>query len=111
MLIAQRTFQIKSGDETTPLAVSVFSPREVEADFWACDYEINWPEGKRRFAGHGIDSVQALIIALQMVGTELYTSAYHRAGRLIYPRLPGGFGFPVAGNVRDLLEGEDKKNF
>jgi hypothetical protein len=55
--------------------------------------------------------VQALVIALQMIGTELYTSAYHREGRLIYPRLPGGFGFPVAGNVRDLLEGEDRENF
>ncbi|MDB5594725.1 MAG: hypothetical protein JWM36_1686 [Hyphomicrobiales bacterium] len=104
-MIAQRTFQIKSGDGTTPLAISIFSPREVEADHWACDYEIDWPEGKRRFAGHGIDSVQALVIALQMIGT------YHRAGRLIYPGLPGGFGFPVAGNVRDLLEGADRENF
>lgn len=111
MLIAERRLEILDGKNRHAVDIRIFQPQKVADHEWRCEYEIGWPNAARRFAGHGIDSVQALNIALQMVGTEIYTSTYHRAGKLHYDRLPGGYGFPVAANCRDLLEGYDKTSF
>lgn len=108
MLIAERTLEVFDGIDTHPVRIVVQKPQQTKFGDWACEYEIGWPEGPRKFAGHGIDSVQALIIALQMIGTELYTSNYHREGQLRHEGLPGGYGFPVASNCRDLLVGYDR---
>jgi hypothetical protein len=47
---------------------------------WICRYEIDWPSEKRSYFAGGVDSSQALILALQMIGAELYASAHHKAG-------------------------------
>ncbi len=74
-----------------------------------CEYEIDWPEGTRKFAAHGLDSVQALELALKMIGSEIYTSEYHKSKMLSWEKPGRGYGFPVARNMRDLLEGDDAK--
>jgi len=57
----------------------------------------------------GFDSVQALILALQVIGAEIYSSSFHEAGAL-YVDAPGkGYGFPVMPTLRDLLQGDDAK--
>jgi len=53
--------------------------------------------------------VQALVIALKLVGTELYTSEAHAGGRLRWETEGGGYGFPVPGTIRDLLVGDDAR--
>jgi len=40
-------------------------------------------------------------------GIEIYTSEYHRQGKLSWCELGRGYGFPVTANVRDLLQGDD----
>ncbi len=55
------------------------------------------------------NSVQALFIALQMIGSEIYTSEYHKSGRLFVDKPGEGYGFPVPVTLRDLLVGDDKK--
>jgi hypothetical protein len=62
----------------------------------------------RRFAretgrgAHGVDAVQALDLALKMVGAVLYTHAAWKAARLTW--LGGrNLGFPVTDNLRDLV--------
>ena len=57
----------------------------------------------------GFDSVQALFIALGMIGAEIYTSNYHKAGQLFWDKPGSGYGFPVAPTLRDLLIGDDTK--
>jgi hypothetical protein len=44
-----------------------------------------------------------------MIGVEIYTSRYHESGRLRWLTAGGGYGFPVSGNARDLLSGDDRK--
>ncbi|MDB5588091.1 hypothetical protein ABIB57_000868 [Devosia sp. UYZn731] len=56
---------------------------------------------------HGQDGVQALLIAMQKIGIELYSSSYHRAGNLMLDRPGSGYGFPVPPIMRDLLVGND----
>jgi hypothetical protein len=51
--------------------------------------------------------MQALTIALQMVGAEIYASPYHQSGKLFWERAGGGYGFPVVSSLRDLLVGDD----
>ena len=55
----------------------------------------------------GIDGVQAILNAFQMIGAEIYTSDDHRAGLLFFEAPGRGYGFPVPGSLRHLLEGDD----
>lgn len=82
---------------------------EDHGDNWSCRYEINWPEGRRKMEAFGVDFVQAILLAFQMIGAELYTSDYHKSGRLMFDEPGQGYGFPVASSIRDLLIGDDRK--
>ena len=54
--------------------------------------------------------MQALVIAMQMVSAELYTSAPGKAGELFFETPGSGFGFPVPPSMRDLLTDEDARS-
>jgi hypothetical protein len=81
-------------------------PEEDDGSWW-CRYEIEWPSGKKASAAAGVDSVQSIMLALQKIGVEVYTSDYHKSGSLTWIGSGRGYGFPVAANVRDLLVGDD----
>jgi uncharacterized protein DUF6968 len=68
-----------------------------------------WPEGKAERWSTGVDAAQALVMALQMIGVEIYTSRHHESGRLRWLAAGAGYGFPVSNNARDLLIGDDRK--
>jgi hypothetical protein len=51
--------------------INIFAPR-AEDGAWSCRYEIGWPEGQEARDAWGIDSVQALLLALQMIGADLH---------------------------------------
>jgi len=44
-----------------------------------------------------------------LVGTEFYTSRYHKAGTLVFEERGRGYGFPVPANIRDMLVGDDAR--
>ena len=44
-------------------------------------------------------------------GADLYSSSYHKSGKLILDAPGNGYGFPVVTTMRDLLEGDDAKYF
>jgi hypothetical protein len=58
---------------------------------------------KRAGAAAGVDSIKAIVLALQMIGVELYCSDHHKPGGLIWMESSRGYGVPVAANVRELL--------
>jgi hypothetical protein len=57
----------------------------------------------------GFDSAQALVLALQTIGAEIYSSTYHKSGQLFTDKPGNGYGFPVVPTLRDLLQGDDAK--
>jgi len=57
----------------------------------------------------GFDSMQALVLALQTIGAEIYSSNYHKVGNLFFDKPRSGYGFPVVPTLRDLLQGADAK--
>lgn len=105
MMIATRALKLTRPEDAIDIPVRIFAP-EQDGDGWICRYEIDWPEGRQKMAVGGLDSVQALVLALQMIGSDLYTSSYHKAGALSFSP-SGGYGFPIAQNLRDLLTGDD----
>ncbi len=107
MIILSHTLYLRTGSKERPITVDIYKPEKREKA-WVCRYVIDWPEGKRTFESAGQDPLQALVLALQMIGSELYTSAYHHEGRLRAYDREKGYGFPVAGSLRDLLVGADR---
>ena len=106
MVIATRRLKLQLPPKEIDVFVRIFMP-EAENGSWRCGYEIDWPNGKKSSAAVGVDSVQALSLALQKIGIEIYTSDYHRQGQLIWFEANQGYGFPVTKNLRDLLVGTD----
>jgi uncharacterized protein DUF6968 len=107
-MIAERLLNLKEGGRTVEVPVRILAP-EREKQAWSCRYEILWPDGTRIATARGIDSAQAILVALQMIGAELYTSDHHKAGRLMFDEPGRGYGFPLVQNLRDLLIGDDAK--
>lgn len=106
MTIMRRTliYAGDSGDIAVPITID--GPRQGERD-WSCAYEIGWPDGLRRGYDYGVDATQAMLLALKAIGTDLYTSDFHRSGRLRWLEPGDGYGYPVPKVVRHLLIGGD----
>ena len=108
MLIASRHLTVTVEGCETDVPVTIFAPID-RGDHWRCEFQIGWPGRKRTGKGRGIDAVQALLIAMQCIGVELYTSEAHAAGQLKWEQPGGGYGFPLHSGVSDLYEGDDKR--
>lgn len=106
MLIASRQLKVRAADHDIGLEIRVFKPTNDDGS-WTCKYEIDWPKGTKKSYGKGVDAIQALLLTLQKVGIELYTSEYHKNSTLHWPEQGDGHGFPVPKSVRDLLIGHD----
>jgi hypothetical protein len=98
--------ELKIGDGGA-VTVRIFWPVE-DTSAWDCRWEIAWPERSRSNSGRGVDAIQALLHALQMVGAELYESKSNGAG-LVWQDNWKGYGFPVPANMRNSLVGDDAK--
>ena len=107
MIIAQRILTINEPSGDTEVYIRLVRP-EDDNGMWICRYEIDWPGQKRSYFAGGVDAFQALILALQMIGAELYMSEYHKTGSLGWFERYRGYGFPVGGPLRDLLIGDDR---
>jgi uncharacterized protein DUF6968 len=108
MIVAERTLKLRYSTKDVPVPIQIFAPNR-EKDAWACRWEIHWPDRLRSGTALGFDGAQALIHALQMVGSEIYASDEHKSGRLVWAEKRIGYGFPVPNNIRDLLVGDDKR--
>lgn len=108
MLIAERTPHLQRSDAQHPVLVRIFAPVAGD-DSWGCRWEIHWPERVRSGEAFGDDAIQALVLALQAIGSDLYTSAAHASGALAWSDAWAGYGFPVPGGMWDQLVGDDAK--
>jgi hypothetical protein len=107
--IATRTLTWRDGERDVPVEIRIYQPEKNTEGSWSCRYEVDWPEQPTSTDIFGADSMQALVHALQLIGAEIYTSNYHKSGRLFVEQPGSGYGFPVMSGLRDLLVGDDKK--
>ena len=109
MVIASRTLTLRNEKSAIEIPIRVFAPECEKPGVWKCQYDVGWPEGIHSSAGHGVDSIQAIVITMGMIGAEIYSSNYHKSGNLFWDVPGNGYGFPVAPSIRDLLQGDDAK--
>jgi hypothetical protein len=107
MLLATRILRLQRRPNVE-IPIRVFAPQQNGAD-WSCRFEIGWPEGVVEREVIGIDAIQALELALRMIGTIVYSSDLHRSGELVWQAPRQGYGFPVPNTIRDLLIGQDRE--
>jgi hypothetical protein len=107
MIIASRVLKLRSPAGVIDIPIRIFKPEEAKRDTWSCGYEIEWPDGRWQNTSWGVDSIQALFNAFQMIGSEIYTSNFHKSGDLYLDAPERGYGFPVPGGLRHLLRGDD----
>jgi hypothetical protein len=96
----------KSGNQQVEIAVRLFLPVEVDG-VWTCRYEIDWPDKMRGKSVGGADSMQALLGALKMIGSDIVASTYYASGEMTLKGSYRGCGFPVPNSIRDTLRGDD----
>lgn len=107
MIIISHALYLRMADGSDfRIPIDIHNP-EQQAKFWSCRYDVGWPEGLRTMRPEGHDALQALMMALKMIGAEIYTSTYHAEGRLRAYDRDAGYGFPVPSSLRDLLVGFD----
>ena len=87
----------------TPREVTVGIKRPVPDNGpYKCEYQIvGIGSGKVRYAV-GVDSMQALVLALKIIGADLYSSEAAKEGRLSWFGSPN-LGFPVPDVIADLV--------
>lgn len=108
MIVASRILMCRQDGGDIEIPIRVHAPERAEVD-WICRFEIGWPQEPAARWGTGVDAVQALLFALQMIGAEIYTSALHAQDRLTWLAPGRGYGFPVPDNIQDLLIGDDAR--
>jgi len=110
MLIATRMLKLRRTTGDIEIPIRIFAPEEG-GESWSCKSEIDWPDGTWAMAAGGVDAVQALELALKMIGAQIYASDHHASGNLFWEEPGKGYGFPVTNGIRDFLVGDDKKFF
>lgn len=102
-VIAAREFALSTGGS---VVVRIGMPEKFpDSPDYYCPYEISGGGERRVRYASGIDSVQALQLALSMIGSDLYTSKQLQEGNM---KWEGGarerdLGFPVPKSLSDLL--------
>jgi len=106
MVILNRILKLEVDGREIDVPIRIHQPID-RSDHWQCEYEIIWPDDTRKSQAGGIDSIQSLLMAMQKIGAEIYTSEAHRSGKLKWHEPGKGYGFPLAPGIRDLQEGDD----
>lgn len=110
MSLLSRRLTYESEQGAIAVEIQVESPIQA-VQGWSCAYRIGWPDAPRLGFGYGVDATQALLLALHAIGTDIYTSDYHRSGRLRWEQAGQGYGFPVPPVIQGLLVGDDARFF
>lgn len=66
------------------LSVRFYMPSKAPGGEFQCQYSVGWPEREVRRYACGLDGVQALMLAMRTVHTELVESDAYKAGRLTW---------------------------
>jgi len=106
-VIAKRILTLSTNTGDQPVPVEIAAPTG-SGKAWRCAFTIGWPRGTQAGYGAGVDSMQALSIALVNIATQLYTSPEHESGKLRWDKPRNGYGFPIVKPLRNLLVGDDK---
>ena len=73
-VVCERTYQMVIDGQARPIPVRWLRPAPDAID-WCCEFQIDWPhQAPEHLKIYGVDSVQALYLALQMAASVLCTA-------------------------------------
>ncbi|MCA9233662.1 MAG: hypothetical protein H6977_10345 [Gammaproteobacteria bacterium] len=98
--VAERILQLRVENDSLKVAVKLGRPELDESgENWKCQYEVSFGQERRYTYIHGLDSMQALQLAMTTLDAELERGAKMRGGELFHLDEPfvsileaGGFG-------------------
>lgn len=64
------------------IEVRIYRPNLDESGMWSCAYEIVFPDGRKRHAGKGADSWQALTSAIAFCEASVLASDFASSGQI-----------------------------
>ena len=101
--IAIRTLRVAG--EKKNIKVRIGRPKRFpDGEDYFCPYQIIGMGNEKVRHAAGVDAVQALVLALERIGAELYTSDEAKAGKLAWlDDNEKNLGFPVPDTLRDLI--------
>jgi hypothetical protein len=76
----ERTFE-SGGDKIT---IRFLQPTLAPGGEYQCRWAIHWPNGVRQHYSSGLDGIQALMLAMKTVHSELVESELYKSGKLTY---------------------------
>ncbi|WP_121632181.1 DUF6968 family protein [Tropicibacter alexandrii] len=96
MIFIERTYTV----DDTAMPCRFFKPEPDRGDF-LCRYEVDWPDTPWTGVGNGVDTVQALLLAMQAAHIQMIVRRDETGARLL---LDGeeNLAMPLAETVRDL---------
>lgn len=104
-IIAERELEVSDG---RTVRVRIGKPQPFpEGHSFYCPFQIAGLGKEIIIRAGGVDTFQALILALQMIGATLYTSDEARAGKLTWLG-KRNFGIPVDHVIQDLVPADDE---
>lgn len=104
-VIATRRLSLADG---SPVTIELGMPyADGDNPDYLCPYRITgWGSGRVR-GSFGVDPIQALTLAMQAIGTDLYSSDEYRSGSLRWFKPHDDLGLPVLPGLEDVLPKED----
>lgn len=97
--IADRRLELSDGRRVDVL---IWAPRKVADGEYHCSFRISGLGHSESRRAIGADALQALVLTLQRIGVELYTSDQHKSGSLTWWG-SANLGFPVPEGHEDLI--------
>ena len=85
------------------MSVELYAPTQSDlSDDFQCGYKIEGIGAQKVKFAYGVDSLQALLLAMQSIGADLYSSDAAKTGQL---RWLGqlDLGIPVPKSIEDLV--------
>ena len=108
--IAVRNYSLLENGRRSEVTVRIFRPEpDPDESTYRCRFLVEWPSKTKNHYAYGVDAIQALLLALQMLGAVIYTSQAVKDDRLVWLEPGGGFGLPVPRNIEDILQGDDRR--
>jgi len=95
-VIATRTIDVLSADgqPAGTMTVSLGRPTQEPTGEWLCAYQITGDGSNRSFGALGLDAVQAIDLAMHLIGARLADTAEAKEGRLRWSG-ESKLGFPL----------------
>lgn len=81
-IVAERQFEVLEGAKRRDARVVIYSPVKVSEEEWTCEYKLEGFSKDVARKAHGVDSYQALHLALKLIATDIAMADEYKRGVL-----------------------------